>query len=172
MAAPWCQWQNDAPPWLRLDASAVSVKDARRAARARLASARPRGRSPRRGGRLRVGAVLELAERFWRGEVRGPDLVRATGAVEEIAPGVLFVHAFANVTALRTDAGLVLVDTGNYRARDKTFAAVRGWDGAPLAAAVYTHGHVDHACGLPPFLDEARTPNWPRPRIVGHRDLR
>ena len=59
-----------------------------------------------------MGAVLELAERFWRGEVRGPDLVRATGAVEEIAPGVLFVHAFANVTALRTDAGLVLVDTG------------------------------------------------------------
>jgi len=92
-----------------------------------------------------VGAVLALAERFWRGEVRGPDLVRATGAVEEIAPGVLFVHAFANVTALRTDAGLVLVDTGNYRARDKTFAAVRGWDARALVAGVYTHGHVDHA---------------------------
>ena len=92
-----------------------------------------------------MGAVLALAERFWRGEVRGPDLVRATGAVEEIAPGVLFVHAFANVTALRTDAGLVLVDTGNYRARDKTFAAVRGWDARALVAGVYTHGHVDHA---------------------------
>ena len=118
-----------------------------------------------------MGAVLELAERFWRGEVRGPDLVRPTGAVEEIAPGVLFVHAFANVTALRTDAGLVLVDTGNYRARDKTFAAVREWDTAPLVAAVYTHGHVDHACGLPPFLDEARTRGWARPRIVGHRDV-
>ena len=118
-----------------------------------------------------MGAVLELAERFWRGEMRGPDLVRATGAVEEIAPGVLFVHAFANVTALRTDAGLVLVDTGNYRARERTFAAVREWDASPLGAAVYTHGHVDHACGLPPFLDEARTRGWPRPRIVGHRDV-
>ena len=118
-----------------------------------------------------MGAVLDLSERFWRGDVRGPDLVRATGAVEEIAPDVLFVHAFANVTALRTEGGLVLVDTGNYRARDKTFAAVRGWDAAPLAAAVYTHGHVDHACGLPPFLEEARTRAWPRPRIVGHRDV-
>jgi alkyl sulfatase BDS1-like metallo-beta-lactamase superfamily hydrolase len=118
-----------------------------------------------------VGAVLELAERFWRGEVRGPDLVRATGAVEEIAPGVLFVHAFANVTALRTDAGLVLVDTGNYRARDRTFAAVRSWDASPLGAAVYTHGHVDHACGLPPFLEEARARGWTRPRVVGHRDV-
>jgi alkyl sulfatase BDS1-like metallo-beta-lactamase superfamily hydrolase len=118
-----------------------------------------------------VGAVLELAERFWRGEVRGLELVRATGATEEIAPGVLFVHAFANVTALRTDAGLVLVDTGNYRARDKTFASVREWDTAPLVAAVYTHGHVDHACGLPPFLDEARRHGRARPRIVGHRDV-
>src|SRR5882724_13026032 len=264
MAASWCQWQNGAPPWPRLDASAVSAKDARRVAPwSAAASDRRRGSTARsargtacasrrcsgagatlparvssrafrwrarkrisgsgsrpttRAGRCasrecgrtaasrgaagsssispttptcrarsagfgaptapspprratEVGAVLELAERFWRGEVRGPDLVRATGAVEEIAPGVLFVHAFANVTALRTDAGLVLVDTGNYRARDKTFAAVRGWDGAPLAAAVYTHGHVDHACGLPPFLEEARTRGWPRPRIVSHRDV-
>src|SRR5207248_1410267 len=68
---------------------------------------------PRR--RTDVGAVLDLAERFWRGEVRGPELVRATGTVEEIAPGLLFIHAFANVCALRTDSGLVLVDTGNYR---------------------------------------------------------
>ena len=116
-----------------------------------------------------MGDVLALAERFWRGEVRGADLVRATGVTEEIAPGVLFAHAFANVTALRTAAGLVLIDTGNFRARDKTFATVRDWEPAPLAAAVYTHGHVDHVCGLPPFLAEATARGWPRPRIVGHR---
>src|SRR6266850_4126303 len=143
----------------------------RRAARPALAAPSAHGRSPRRGGGLSMGAVLDLSERFWRGEVRGPELVRASGAVEEIAPDVLFVHAFANVTALRTADGLVLVDTGNYRARDKTFAAVRAWDARPLATAVYTHGHVDHACGLPPFLDEAQRNGWPRPRIVGHRDV-
>jgi glyoxylase-like metal-dependent hydrolase (beta-lactamase superfamily II) len=103
--------------------------------------------------------------------VKGADLVRATGVSEEIAPGVLFAHAFANVTAIRTGNGLLLVDTGNFRARDKTFATVRAWDGAPLAAAVYTHGHVDHVCGLPPFLAEAAARGWPRPRIVGHRDV-
>ena len=118
-----------------------------------------------------MGDVLALAERFWRGEVQGVELVRATGVAEEIAPGVLFAHAFANVTAIRTDDGLVLVDTGNFRARDKTFATVRGWETAPLAAAVYTHGHVDHACGLPPFLEEAAARGRPRPRIVGHRDV-
>ena len=118
-----------------------------------------------------MGDVRSLAERFWRGEVRGADLVRATGVTEEIAPGVLFAHAFANVTAIRTDDGLVLVDTGNFRARDKTFATVRGWQPTPLVAAIYTHGHVDHACGLPPFLAEAADRGWPRPRIVGHRDV-
>ena len=92
------------------------------------------------------------------------------GAVLELTE-LLFVHAFANVTAVRAEGGLVLIDTGNYRARDKTFAAVRGWDDRPLAAAVYTHGHVDHACGLPPFLTEAAARGRPRPRIVGHRDV-
>jgi len=44
-----------------------------------------------------MGDVLTLAERFWRGEIKGAELIRATGASEEIAPGVLFTHAFANV---------------------------------------------------------------------------
>jgi alkyl sulfatase BDS1-like metallo-beta-lactamase superfamily hydrolase len=118
-----------------------------------------------------MGDVLKLAERFWRGEITGPELIRATGVSEEIAPGVLFAHAFANVTAIRTKAGLVLVDTGNFRTRDKTFATVRAWQPASLAAAIYTHGHVDHVCGLPPFLAEATARGWPRPRIVGHRDV-
>jgi glyoxylase-like metal-dependent hydrolase (beta-lactamase superfamily II) len=65
-----------------------------------------------------------------------------------------------------SSSALLLVDTGNFRARDKTFVAVRGWEAAPLAAAVYTHGHVDHACGLPPFLAEAVARGSPRPRIV------
>src|SRR5918995_202643 len=99
--------------------------------------------------RTPMADVLDLAERFWNGAVTGRDLLRPTGHAEEIAPDVFFLHAFANVTALRTEAGLVLVDTGNYAARAKTFESVRGWSAEPVAAAVYTHGHVDHACGLP-----------------------
>src|SRR5262245_22311823 len=115
-----------------------------------------------------MGAILERAEQSWRGEVDPREHWKPTGQVEELAPGVVFLHAFANVTVLRTQAGLVLIDTSNYAARARTFAAVRGIDSAPLHAAVYTHGHADHACGLPPFLTEARDKGWPRPRIVGH----
>jgi alkyl sulfatase BDS1-like metallo-beta-lactamase superfamily hydrolase len=118
-----------------------------------------------------MGDVLDLAERFWRGEVPRRDLWRPTGKHEELVPGLVFFHIWANVTALRTEAGLVLVDTGNFAARDRTFSAVRAVDPAPVAAAVYTHGHVDHACGLPPFLAEAREKKWPEPCIIAHRNV-
>jgi alkyl sulfatase BDS1-like metallo-beta-lactamase superfamily hydrolase len=118
-----------------------------------------------------VGEILELAERFWQGAVPRRALWRPTWKREEVAPGVVFIHSWANVTVIRTDAGLVLVDTGNFAARDRTFASVRAIDPAPVTIAVYTHGHVDHACGLPPFLAEAAERGWPRPRIVGHRDV-
>ena len=118
-----------------------------------------------------MGAIAELAERCWSGGIDPREYWKPTGAVEEIAPGVFFLHAFANVTVVRTRAGLVLVDTANYVARARTFASVRAIDPAPLHAAIYTHGHADHAFGLPPFLAEAAEKGWPRPRIVGHRSV-
>jgi alkyl sulfatase BDS1-like metallo-beta-lactamase superfamily hydrolase len=42
--------------------------------------------------------------------------------------------------------------------------------GAPLHAAIYTHGHVDHACGLPPFLAEATEKGWPADYDYGWYD--
>ena len=118
-----------------------------------------------------MGAILELAEGFWSGRVAASEFWKPTGKTEEVAPGVFFLHAFANVTVVTTGAGPVLVDTSNYVAREKTFAAVRAIDPRPVFAAVYTHGHADHALGLPPFLAEARDKGWPRPRIVGHRNV-
>jgi len=84
-----------------------------------------------------MGAILNLAERFWNGAVPARDLLRPTRATEEIAPGVFFLHIWANVTLIRTEAGPVLVDTGNPAVRERTFATVRGIDPRPLAAAVY-----------------------------------
>ena len=116
-----------------------------------------------------MGAIAQLSEQFWNGHVDPRDLWKPTGEAEEITPGLVFLHAFANVSVLRTGDGLVLVDTSNYRAREKTFAAVRAIDPARVHSAIYTHGHADHACGMPPFIQEARDKSWARPRIVGHR---
>jgi len=93
--------------------------------------------------------------------------------IEEVAPGVAFYKAFVNVTVIRTAEGLVLVDTGSFHPaqHQRSFAAVRRFAKDPVHTAIYTHGHVDHAYGLPPFLREADAERWPRPAIVGHVDV-
>jgi glyoxylase-like metal-dependent hydrolase (beta-lactamase superfamily II) len=117
------------------------------------------------------GPIHDLAEAAWAGRVPADQLWKPTGRAEILAPDVVFLHTFANMTVLRTAAGPVLIDTSTAAARERTFALVRSVDAAPLHAAVYTHGHADHALGTPPFLAEARERGWPRPRIVGHRQV-
>ena len=71
------------------------------------------------------------------------------GGLAEITDDVAFLPAFANVTAIRTTGGLVLVDT-----ESSAFVAlanhdeVRGWRTQRLQTAVYSHGHIDHVFGV------------------------
>lgn len=124
-----------------------------------------------------MSELLKLTDRLWSGEASttqaefhpfsGPRLL------EELAPGVAFFKAFVNVTAVKTAEGLVLVDTGSFHPASYklSFDAIRHWYGGRVHTAVYTHGHVDHAYGLPPFLAEARARGWQPPRIVGHENV-
>lgn len=121
-----------------------------------------------------MSELLKRTDRLWSGEAStaqadfhpfgGPRIL------EELAPGVAFFKAFVNVTSVKTDDGLVLVDTGSFHplAHKLSFDAVRGWNQGRVHTAIYTHGHVDHAYGLPPFLEEAKGRGWMQPRIVGH----
>ncbi len=117
-----------------------------------------------------MGKILEMAERMWRGDVRPEDLhpLTAGGDWEEIAEEVIFYHSFSNLTAFETGEGLVMVDTGTYFGQQQTFQAVRSWSQARLNTAIYTHGHVDHVFGVPPFAQEARERGWPPPRVIAH----
>ena len=121
-----------------------------------------------------MSELLERTDRLWSGDASTsePDFhpFSRLRILEELAPGVAFFKAFVNVTSVKTSDGLVLVDTGSYHpiAHKMSFDAVRSWNPERVHTAVYTHGHVDHAYGLPPFLEEARTRGWARPRIVGH----
>ncbi len=120
-----------------------------------------------------MGRILETSEKAWHAdasETSDPRIgfARPLYEGEEISDGVFFVSAFANLTAVRTGEGLVLVDTGSFFTRARTHELVRGFDAGPLHTAVYTHGHFDHAFGLAPFLDEAQSAGQPRPTIVGH----
>ncbi|MGQ0654389.1 MAG: alkyl sulfatase dimerization domain-containing protein [Betaproteobacteria bacterium] len=121
-----------------------------------------------------MSELLKRTDRLWSGQASTaePDFHPFAGPrlLEELAPGVAFYKAFVNVIAVRTGDGLVLVDTGSYHPKSHklSFEAVRKWSGERVHSAVYTHGHVDHAYGLPPFLEEAGARGWQAPRIVGH----
>jgi len=83
---------------------------------------------------------------------------RVWGDPFEAAPDVFMFPAFVNTYALRTPAGLLLVDPGFGHASRPMHDAVRTWSDAPLHTAVYTHGHVDHAFGLRAFLKAGDAP--------------
>lgn len=83
---------------------------------------------------------------------------RVTASPHEAAPDVLVHAMFVNTYAVRTPAGLLLIDPGLAHQSRAVHAAVRAWSDAPLHTAVYTHGHADHAFGLGAFLEAGERP--------------
>ena len=63
----------------------------------------------------------------------------------------------------------MLVDTGGYFNQDATVKLIRQFSPERVNTAIYTHGHVDHACGMPAIVADAQKKNVARPRVVGHR---
>ena len=120
-----------------------------------------------------MGKISEVAERFWSGDLTPADRHpwAALHELEELDTGIAFVSTFANVTAFETGAGLVLVDTGSAPFAGQLHAAIRRWNGRPLHTAIFSHGHIDHVFGLPPFEEEARGQRWPAPRVVAHEGV-
>jgi alkyl sulfatase BDS1-like metallo-beta-lactamase superfamily hydrolase len=117
--------------------------------------------------------VLDLAERLWRGEITTAQFhpVGDLGGLAEICDGVAFVPSFANVTAIRTDDGLVLVDTGSAFVAQAVHEQLRTWSGQRLNTAVYSHGHIDHVFGVPVWEAESAERGWPAPVVVAHEAL-
>ena len=117
-----------------------------------------------------MGAVLELSEKLWTGEVTTDrhHPFAALEAGEEVADRTFFYNSFANVTVFATDDGLVLVDAGTFAHRDIVFQAVREWSAERVDTVIFTHGHVDHVFCVPPFAEEAKERGWRPPRVVAH----
>ena len=103
----------------------------------------------------------------WTAAVSGGSARSITGSVIAIHTGYLF----GNATAVRTDAGLVLVDTGSRETASQTLAALRRWDESPVHTVIYTHGHIDHTWGARLLDQEADARGIARPRIVAHRNV-
>jgi glyoxylase-like metal-dependent hydrolase (beta-lactamase superfamily II) len=120
-----------------------------------------------------VADVLETAERLWNGELTTKELhpVGHMGGLTEVADGIAFLPSFANATAVATDDGLVMVDTGSSVVAPLLHAEIRTWSPQRLNTAVFSHGHIDHVFGVGVFEDEARQRGWSLPRVVAHEHL-
>jgi alkyl sulfatase BDS1-like metallo-beta-lactamase superfamily hydrolase len=117
--------------------------------------------------------VLAVADRLWNGEVSTHEIhpLRPTSGIAEVADGVAFVPSFANVSAVDTQDGVVLVDTGSVFMAGEVHRILREWTPGRLNTAVYSHGHIDHVFGVPVWQAESAEAGWPEPVVVAHEAL-
>ena len=117
--------------------------------------------------------VLDLADRLWNGEVTTTEIhpLSPSAGMAEVADGVAFVPSFANVSAVSSGDGLVLVDTGSVFMAADIHRTLRAWKPGRLNTAVYSHGHIDHVFGVPVWAAESAEAGWPEPVVVAHEAL-
>jgi len=121
-----------------------------------------------------MGSITELAENAWNGDLGNFNVhpAQSFGGHEAMGDGLGFVSAFANVTSVETTDGLVLIDTSSPFFAGAVHTAVRELSSAPVRAAVYTHGHVDHVFGILAFDAEAQAKGLPLPEVFAHENVR
>src|SRR5579875_5678 len=119
-----------------------------------------------RGMAMMSDDVLTLADRLWRGEasIAEHHPLRHLGGLAEVGDGVAFVPSFGNVCGFATADGLVLVDTGSSLTAAAVHDELRRWSRDRLNTVIYSHGHIDHVCGLPAWEPEGAAAGWPAPR--------
>lgn len=119
--------------------------------------------------------VRDISERLWNGDASTAVHHPVTDQVregQEILDRVLYYKGFASANTIDTGDGLVMLDTGAVFDTNALFESVRKWrPDARLAAAVFSHHHVDHIFGVGPFEREADERRWPHPLVYGHADL-
>ncbi len=80
-----------------------------------------------------------------------------TPRVEKITDDIYMASGFAlgNVQMVVTDEGLVIIDTTeSEEAAREILDRFREITEKPVRYVIYTHGHLDHVCGTPVFLEK------------------
>jgi len=97
--------------------------------------------------------------------------LEGTAEEQQAAPNIVRL-GISNTSVVYTDEGVVVVDVpmGNRQGR-KAVEAIRRRTDEPISTIIYTHGHMDHIWSVPAFYADAETHQYPRPHIIGHKNV-
>jgi alkyl sulfatase BDS1-like metallo-beta-lactamase superfamily hydrolase len=114
--------------------------------------------------------LLEISDRLWRGELDIAEYhpFSFLGGSTEVGRDCLFVASFANVSAIATAAGLILVDTGSQPLAGEAHDAVRAWRSDRVDTVIFSHGHIDHVFGVDRYEADAASAGQAPLRVIAH----
>lgn len=128
--------------------------------------------------------IFEQSEALWKGEIdiHTYNPFQPLNEMVKIAQDTWFFNGFSNMVVRETDDGLIVVDPGAFIKTptkdgslgmdcDHKFEAVGSVSRSSLNTAIYTHGHLDHICGAPQYVEEARSKGLPSPQIIAHEAI-
>src|SRR3954468_23526158 len=101
-------------------------------------------------------AVRGLEKRTRAGQELPPGLPGAPWPGERLPGDVLLAPSFANVGAIPTADGLVLIDAGGMLLAPRAHEDLRRLTDDPVHTVIYTHGHVDHVMGAALLGDDVQ----------------
>lgn len=116
---------------------------------------------------------MKLAEALWKGETdtHAHHPFRPPFGITEVAKDTWFYKGMANSIFRKTDDGLVLVDPGGIMDFQTKFDAISEITAPRLNTAVYSHGHYDHAFGVPLYVAKAKEEKWGHPQVIAQEAL-
>lgn len=99
------------------------------------------------------------------------DVLKGAEGLRVLNERVLILPAQGNALAVRTDLGVVMVDSGPGRgATQKMIKALRGWTDDPVHAICYSHGHVGYNDGVRDWLAHAEQRGEPKPMLIAQEN--
>ena len=102
----------------------------------------------------------------------GFDILHSEIKAREFHPGIHILGGMGNSTAIETEQGFVLIDTGMNKAMaDGFMQAMRQIRDIPVHTIIYSHGHGGYNNAAWYFLEAAKNNGEPAPQIVAHENL-
>lgn len=81
------------------------------------------------------------------------------------------IGAWANVSVIKTNEGLVVFDLSNRIFHRRIFNNIRKFSDKQIKCIIYSHGHFDHCFGYASIIKEIKNKGWEMPQIIAHENI-